>query len=374
MKTVSTILVLASAAAAFAYTDSLTNQFSDSANPTGRWTLEQAPGSPFSTNFPDYFSDNSLVHAWAAQPFPQPQHVPFWIRVSTFGPLNGLDLLVGDVVMHGAEVDRTGSFNSSAVWTSNISGTVSISGKLWQVRNLNRTMNWSLQKNNIMVSSGVLNPGASDRANPVMLSSGSGGPLALSQNVIPGDKLELRLTSANTNLGEMVAVDFSINDNIVTPTVTGVVDLGQVGGTPYNTGDGLPSTLLVSWRDAANQEIVADIAAYNPVTGAFSASVPGAVTGPFRLSIKQGFWLRATVPNPNNPAHALANWNFGTVSPLVGDADFDNEITNGDYALWASGNGNSVSANSGCDFDGDAEVTNSDYALWAANNGSSGDN
>lgn len=375
MKAFSTVLVLASASFALAYSDSLTTQYSDNANPMGRWVLEQAPGSPFTVNQPDWISDSSGLRAWAAQPLPLLEHVPMWAKVSfVTGGLAGLDVLVGDVIMHGAEIDRTGSDVSSAVWTSNVNATVSISGKLWQIRNLGRDMLWELRVNNSVVSSGGLAPGASSRANPTFLSSGTGGPLALSQLVSPGDRIELRLKSGGPNLGEFVAVDISVEDNVTSALVTGVVDLGQVGGTPYNTGDGLPSTLAVSWRNAANQEIVSDLASYNPVTGAFSASVPGAVTVPFRLSIKQGFWLRATFPNPNDPAHALTNWNFGTVSPSVGDADQDNEITNADYAMWASSNGNTVSANSDCDFDGDAEVTNSDYALWAADNGSSGDN
>jgi len=110
------------------------------------------------------------------------------------------------------------------------------------------------------------------------------------------------------------------------------------------------------------------------VTGAFSASVPGAVTVPYRVSFKLGFWLRKTMPNPADPAAPVGNYNFGTIAPLVGDSDDDNEVTNFDYSLWAAANGNSVTANTDNDFDGDGEITNFDYSLWAANNGALGDN
>ena len=156
-------------------------------------------------------------------------------------------------------------------------------------------------------------------------------------------------------------------------TATGTVDFGQLTAA-YNTGANLPTSIPVSFRDAGNSEIATGTASYNPVTGAFSAAVPGAVTVPYRVSFKLGFWLRKTMPNPADPAAPLGNYNFGTVTPLVGDSDDDNEVTNFDYSLWAAANGNSVTANTDNDFDGDGEITNFDYSLWAANNGALGDN
>ncbi|HRJ27824.1 MAG TPA: hypothetical protein PLO61_09990 [Fimbriimonadaceae bacterium] len=155
--------------------------------------------------------------------------------------------------------------------------------------------------------------------------------------------------------------------------VTGTVDFGQLTAA-YNTGANLPTSIPVSFRDGGNSEIATGSATYNPVTGAFSASVPGSVTVPYRVSFKLGFWLRKTMPNPADPAAPLGNYNFGTVTPLVGDSDDDNEVTNFDYSLWAAANGNSVTANTDNDFDGDGEITNFDYSLWAANNGALGDN
>ncbi len=135
----------------------------------------------------------------------------------------------------------------------------------------------------------------------------------------------------------------------------------------------LPSSILVSFRNAANTEVATANATYNPTTHAFSVTAPPQVSGPYRISFKLGFWLRKTLPNPTQPAHAYISWNFGSVTLTVGDIDNDNEVTNADYAIWASQNGSSVSPGTGADLDGDGEITNADYALWASTNGSSGD-
>ncbi|HRJ25937.1 MAG TPA: hypothetical protein PLO61_00330 [Fimbriimonadaceae bacterium] len=161
--------------------------------------------------------------------------------------------------------------------------------------------------------------------------------------------------------------------NAPSNVVSGTVDFGQLTAA-YNTGANLPTSIPVSFRDGGNSEIATGSATYDPVTGAFSASVPGAVTVPYRVSFKLGFWLRKTMPNPSDPATPVGSYAFGTVTPLVGDSDDDNEVTNFDYSLWAAANGNSVTANTDNDFDGDGEITNFDYSLWAANNGALGDN
>ncbi len=181
------------------------------------------------------------------------------------------------------------------------------------------------------------------------------------------------LGTANSIFLVPMDLAFKIEGSVSSPNiVSGIVDFGNLGA-GYNSGP-LPSTVPVEFRDAANAFVASGVATYNPVTGAFAADVPDSVVGPYRVSFKLGFWLRKTLPNPADPAAPLGNFGFGLVTPIVGDADLDNEITNSDYALWAASNGNSVSANTGSDFDGDGEITNSDYALWAANNGSAGDN
>ncbi|HRJ26888.1 MAG TPA: hypothetical protein PLO61_05200 [Fimbriimonadaceae bacterium] len=228
-------------------------------------------------------------------------------------------------------------------------------------------------------------PGA-DQGSPVVEILDGGGAVLWSQNnaIASGTSFTLftpaveaqKLTLVVGNNWNVGLDDLSFTQRIggsPTNTVTGTVDFGQLTAA-YNTGANLPSSIPVSFRDASNAEIATGSATYDPVTGAFSATVPGSVTVPYRVSFKQGFWLRKTMPNPADPAAPLGNYNFGTVTPLVGDSDLDNEVTNFDYSLWAAANGNSVTANTDNDFDGDGEITNFDYSLWAANNGALGDN
>ncbi|HRJ28091.1 MAG TPA: hypothetical protein PLO61_11370, partial [Fimbriimonadaceae bacterium] len=69
--------------------------------------------------------------------------------------------------------------------------------------------------------------------------------------------------------------------NAPSNVVSGTVDFGQLTAA-YNTGANLPTSIPVSFRDGGNSEIATGSATYDPVTGAFSASVPGAVTVPYR--------------------------------------------------------------------------------------------
>lgn len=181
-------------------------------------------------------------------------------------------------------------------------------------------------------------------------------------------------TGAATSIGAMGAGNL-LGLAYVNPTpanhVTGIVDFGQLGGSPSYFGP-LPSVIPVSWRTASNNEFATGFATYDPATGRFYAMGPQ-TTFAYRMSFKWRFWLRRTIPNPADPAIPMGSHFFGVTSLIVGDIDEDNEITNGDYAIWASQNGNSVSPGTGSDLDGDGDITNGDYALWAANNGILGD-
>ncbi|HRJ26024.1 MAG TPA: hypothetical protein PLO61_00765 [Fimbriimonadaceae bacterium] len=156
-------------------------------------------------------------------------------------------------------------------------------------------------------------------------------------------------------------------------TVTGTLNFGQLAPAFYSGP--LPSSLPVSFRNAANVEVGTGIATLNPVTGAFSVTTPDnpALNTGFRVSFKLDPWLRKTLPDPLSPAQPVANWNFGQVNLITGDIDGDNEVTNADYSIWAFDNGNFVPPGTGSDIDGDGEVTNADYSIWAFNNGTLGD-
>ncbi len=93
--------------------------------------------------------------------------------------------------------------------------------------------------------------------------------------------------------------------------------------------------------------------------------------GNYDIYADGSIWLQRRLANVNatgNPVNGLV-WNLPT-----GDIDGDGDVTNGDYAIWAANNGNSVTPGTNGDLDGDGDVTNADYALWASSNGLSDDN
>ncbi len=92
--------------------------------------------------------------------------------------------------------------------------------------------------------------------------------------------------------------------------------------------------------------------------------------GTRKLLFKVGIPFLNKAKTSVNMNNNIANVN---VTMQGGDSDGDNEVTNSDYAIWASKNGQSVPAFDNADYDGDGEITNSDYALWASNNGTMGD-
>lgn len=104
-------------------------------------------------------------------------------------------------------------------------------------------------------------------------------------------------------------------------------------------------------------------------TGAYDINAPG--SGTFNLAVKHTHWLRqgqnVTITS------GLGNANFTLVN---GDANEDNEVSIGDYALLSTafnsvpGNGN---WNPMADFNGDEEVNIGDFAILSFNFGMTGD-
>lgn len=178
----------------------LTDDWSDTANPNGQWTLESDIGVPFTTNFPDWFGGNSGQKAWAHAPLPDNAHVPMWCK-NTCNFFNDAEL--GDIIMHGAETDRTGSYNTSAVLTVPNSEIAYIAGSLWMPRQLGRTMNWYLIQGATILQSGTITgDGSTSRNNRVRFSE--------QRFVTAGQRIELRFESVPEVLGELVGVTFHV--------------------------------------------------------------------------------------------------------------------------------------------------------------------
>jgi len=199
------IALLASAAVtATATTWDLAADWSDVQNPFGVWMLRKSPTELFAINVPDYWSHGSGQRAWTDQPFQLQAHVPSWMKVSSRNsgvPDPAIDRLlsevrIGDILMHGAEFDRTGTNYTSVVWKSPVVGSVSISGAIWQVRDSYRQMTWQLRKNGAILSHGtIVANGTYTYASPFELGTGAGGGGALAQSVNVNDQIELAFIS-----------------------------------------------------------------------------------------------------------------------------------------------------------------------------------
>jgi hypothetical protein len=122
------------------------------------------------------------------------------------------DWQVGDVVVHTTD-SSNGASNGPAnfLWTSPNTGTVTISGSLWEAATLaGRDNSWSLLENGVVVSSGASIDGH-DRANPFLLGDGTGGNAALTLNVSAGSTIDLQITKT-TAFGYFVGANFTITE------------------------------------------------------------------------------------------------------------------------------------------------------------------
>jgi hypothetical protein len=215
---------LAAAVPVCAETYDLSAGWSDVQNPFDVWALKKSPTALFTINQPDYYGDGSMQRAWADDVMGGPAHVPVWMKVTyAWGEAE-----VGDILMHGAELGRTGTDRTSAVWTSPMTGTATIAGAVWSMRVYNRVMSWDLLLDGTSISQGtIISDGTYTRASPFNLADGTGGVDALTQSVVAGDQIELRFTSVsnNGNLGELVALRFSV-EVVPEPAAISVLGLG----------------------------------------------------------------------------------------------------------------------------------------------------
>ncbi len=189
----------------------LQQDWSTESNPFGPWLLKKSPSQKFTQIQPDFLSDGSGLHAWADAPAVQLAHVPMW-ALYAFAPTFPA-YLPGDIAMHGAEFDRTGTDFTSVVWTAPKAGQAQIVGQVFTVSPYGREMKWVLRKNDVSLSEATLvSNGSQTRANPSFLDAGSGGTGAAHQFVQTGDRLELAFYSLSEagNLGDSLGLQLEI--------------------------------------------------------------------------------------------------------------------------------------------------------------------
>ncbi len=140
----------------------------------------------------------------------------------------GIDWQVGDVVVHPTD-SANGDSNGPAnfLWTSPNSGTVTISGSVWEAATLaGRDNSWTLLVNGIVVSSGASIDGH-DRAHPFLFSDGTGGTAALTQNVTAGSTIDLEIDKTTT-FGYFVGANLTITETTAVPEPSTLL-LGGIG-------------------------------------------------------------------------------------------------------------------------------------------------
>jgi hypothetical protein len=176
----------------------LKNDWNPPANPNGVWSyntgntplpFQLIAGLPTGTPGAYIWDTNLSDH----------QFLPLWFQAS--GLFSGVQS--GDIVVHTQDDGNgVGLGPANVTWTSPIAGLASISGNVWQLKNIpERSNHWSLYDNGVLLTGGdITGADAYDRTNPFDFSAGTGGPSML-QNipVLPGDVLSLFIVSTTSN-------------------------------------------------------------------------------------------------------------------------------------------------------------------------------
>jgi glucose/arabinose dehydrogenase len=130
-----------------------------------------------------------------------------------------------------------------------------------------------------------------------------------------------------------------------------------------------PRFATVEYRSQSTGALLLSLEVGLAANGRFRLPAP---TGAIRVSVKKTHWLRRTVNANTSSADAT-----GLVFDMInGDADGDNEITIGDYALISSAFGSvpgNPNWNADADLNEDGEVSIGDFAIVSANFGLEGD-
>ncbi len=210
--TLACLSALVLAADLSAQTYDVTADWSDLQNPNGVWSYREG-----SNLLPHVDWWQSAIGGWnAAQPGwaiseNNTDRIPFFFR--SLGEENFFpDFGAGDVVMHTRD-DSNGFGNGEGtlVWTSPLTGFVSLEGGVWMGRDIGRSNSWTILRDGGMLTMGGVSSGdAWSKANPLPIAMGIGGAAAI-QNipVIPGT--EISFVFAKTSLfGDFIGMDLRI--------------------------------------------------------------------------------------------------------------------------------------------------------------------
>jgi hypothetical protein len=184
-----------------ATTYDLKADWSDNQNPNGCWSYNYG-ATPLTPSVHPYapwaFQGSSDQMAWAQDATSPEGHTPAWFKLA-YTMLPGYDVAIGDAVVSGTSPGVSWTTEPTNVtWTSNLTGTITISGGVWYVCEPEpRSMDWKLYVKGNYVKSGNVHQGDPySRDNPFLFANGA-GPGPLSFRVVPGDVVTLWLSKAS---------------------------------------------------------------------------------------------------------------------------------------------------------------------------------
>jgi hypothetical protein len=157
----------------------LAADWSNTTNPNGVWTY-QVGGSTgiLGTRGSDSFGPPGAPAIWSTG-----SNYVGWSQSNGSESGNNWDLPVGDIYAHTGPVEIE--------WTSPISGTISITGGTWMIRDIGRSADWALTFGATTLDSGSLYSG-----DP--FSSGSPDTISALVSVNPGDVIMFSASSSGT--------------------------------------------------------------------------------------------------------------------------------------------------------------------------------
>jgi hypothetical protein len=215
----------------------LANDWSDTSNPNGVWSYNQAPGVPITVHQSNYFGGTVAQPAWANATLPEGTgHIPVWPK-SVFDyttvPSANLDLPLGRVAMHPndtlSSLPGHGTDVAGVTWTSPATGVATISGDLWELSpSLGRDTDWSISLNGATLTGGtILHTDPFNSSSPDSFANGSGGPGALTFAVSQGDVVSLDIVRNPLSAG--AAATFMGVDETISLQTTAVPEPSTLG-------------------------------------------------------------------------------------------------------------------------------------------------
>jgi hypothetical protein len=232
------LLGLAGHCKANTFTYSLANDWSDTSNPNGVWSYNEAPGVPIPVHQSHYFPGTVAQPAWANEPLPQVGHIPVWLKAVydySSDPTANLDLPLGRVGMHPNDPFNSPPGLANAVaglgWTSPFAGTAAISGDLWELsRSLGRSIDWNITLNGLPLTGGtIFSTDPYTSSNPDSFANGFGGTGALTFAVARGDVVSLNIVRHLPNeAGTFTGVDETIMLQTAVPEPSSLA-IGGIG-------------------------------------------------------------------------------------------------------------------------------------------------